>query len=247
MGLVRPTIGVTSSMRWTSDDEAIGREVRRHADLLESLGAEVVILARGRRTAEALDRHRLGGVLFSGGGDVEASLYGGRAELSWDRADGERDSGELALVRKTFAQRVPTLCVCRGIQVANVAFGGTLIEDIKAELGDAYTIKHHQVRELEKQHNEHSHEVRLEEDSGLAKIVGSDRFLINSIHHQAIGAVAAPLRAVGFAGDGIVEAVELAVPDFFFFGVQWHPESLPSDGESVRLYSAFVEAASRAQ
>jgi putative glutamine amidotransferase len=243
MTLVRPAIGITSAMRWTSDDEGIGREVRRHADLLESLGAEVVVLARGRRTAEALERHQLAGVLLSGGGDVEASLYGGRTDLSWDRADSERDSGELTLVRKAFAGRVPTLCVCRGIQVANVAFGGTLIEDIKTELGASYTIKHHQVRELEKQHNEHSHEVRLDAGSGLAKIVGSERFLTNSIHHQAIRAVAAPLRAVGYTDDQIIEAVELAVPDFFFFGVQWHPESLPSDEASRRIYSAFVEAA----
>lgn len=241
--MVGPTIGITSSMRWASDDESMGREVRRHADLLESLGAEVVILARGRRTTEALERHRLGGVLFSGGGDVDASLYGGRSDLSWDRADDERDSGELALVRAAFAQRVPTLCVCRGIQVANVAFGGTLIEDIKLELGENYAIKHHQVRELEKLHNEYSHEVRLESGSRLANLIGVQRLPTNSLHHQAIRDVAAPLRAVGHTDDGIIEAVELTVPDFFFLGVQWHPESLPGDNASIRMYSAFIEAA----
>lgn len=230
-------------MNWTSDEGTIGREVCRHADLLESHGAEVVVLARGRRTAEALERYRLGGVLFSGGGDLEPSLYGGRTDLNWDSADGERDSGELALIRKTFAQRVPTLCVCRGIQIVNVAFGGTLIEDIKAELGANYTIKHHQVRELEKLHNQRSHEVRLESSSEMAELVASDRFLTNSIHHQSIRAVAAPLRAVGRTEDGVIEAVELTAPDFFFFGVQWHPESLPDDDVSVKLYSAFVDAA----
>jgi gamma-glutamyl-gamma-aminobutyrate hydrolase PuuD len=243
---VRPRIGITTPLPFASFEEMVGQEARRHVKLLESLGAETLLLARGDATANALERHDLNGSLFSGGGDVAATLYGGRPELCWDRVDLERDNGELSLLRKVFARRVPALCICRGMQLANVAFGGTLIEDIKTELGGRYSVPHHQVRELDKFPSEHTHEVRLADGSALAKILGTQRPATNSIHHQAIGTLAAPFRASGRTDDGIIEAIELAAPDFFFFGVQWHPESLPADDASTRLYSAFVSAASKA-
>lgn len=242
---MRPRIGVTSPLAFASFDEAVGHEVRRHVALLESLGAEVVVLGCGSATANALGRHHLDGVLLSGGGDVEASLYGGKSSLCWDRVDIERDNGELVLLRRAFAKRIPTLCICRGMQLANVAFGGTLIEDIEAELGVEYRVPHHQVRELNRLPSEHAHEVCLAADSELASVLRKERLMTNSLHHQAIRALAAPFRAVGHTGDGIIEAIELAAREFFFFGVQWHPESLPKDDSSLRLYAAFVGAAGR--
>lgn len=212
--------------------------------LLESLGAQAVVLPRGGST-EVVERCSLDGILFSGGGDVSASLYGGRVELSWDRIDAERDAGELALFRKGFAQRLPMLCVCRGMQIANIAFGGTLIEDIEREFGVNYRIQHHQVRELGKPPEERTHEVQIKKGSELSNIIGAKRFWTNSVHHQSIRVLAPPLRAVAHADDGVIEAVELAAPDFFFFGVQWHPESLPADEASTQLYSAFIEAAAQ--
>jgi putative glutamine amidotransferase len=210
--------------------------------LLRSLGANSVILPGGDETARAMEIYDLQGILFSGGGDVAADYYGGRRDLCWD-GDSKRDAGELSLLRGGFEARIPILCVCRGLQLANVAFDGTLIEDIGTELGERYSVKHHQVRELDKPPSERTHEVQLEADSDLARVLGARTLQTNSIHHQAIRMLAEPLRAVGHTGDGIVEAVELAIPDRFFYGVQWHPESLPADEASIRLYRAFVEAA----
>lgn len=242
---MRPTIGITSAQRWPQDEERAGKEVLRHAALLESLGAEAIVLARGQATAHALEHEAFDGVLLSGGGDVAVEHYGGRADQCWESEDAERDEGELALIRTAFARRVPTLCVCRGLQVANVAFGGTLIEDIKSELGQRYRIRHHQTRESGKQHDERTHDVLIDGDSALARVIAVRRIATNSMHHQAIRIVAAPFRAVGHTDDGIIEAIELAVPEFFFYGVQWHPESLPDDAATNRLYAAFVKAAHR--
>lgn len=239
---MRPTIGVTSPTQTPAGEQA-GAEVQRHIRLLESLGAHVVVLAKGTPTCRAAERRNLNGILFSGGGDVAASLYGGNESLSWDRVDTARDTHEIALLRLAYAKRIPMLCVCRGMQIANVALGGTLIEDIQAELGQRYRVRHHQVRELERDPRERVHEVRIETGSGLAEILGMDRVWTNSLHHQAIRTLAPPLRDVGRTEDGVIEAIELRQHDFFLYGVQWHPEHLPADEASIRLYSVFLDAA----
>ncbi len=238
-----PVIGVTSPACHPSADEQPGAEVQRHFRLLKSIGAEVVVIPKGEAAPHVVERRAVQGILFSGGGDVAASLYGGKESLSWDRVDSERDAGELALLRRAFADRIPVLCVCRGMQIANVALGGTLIEDIQSELGAQYRVSHHQVRELERPPREAVHEVNIEAASGLAQIIQTDRLWTNSLHHQAIRTLAPPLRAVGHAEDGVIEAIELHRREFFFYGVQWHPEFLPADEPSVRLYTAFLEAA----
>ncbi|MGH7737172.1 MAG: gamma-glutamyl-gamma-aminobutyrate hydrolase family protein [Candidatus Tyrphobacter sp.] len=240
---MRSTIGITAPAYQLSGSQTSGSEVQRHIAFLESLGAQSVVLTQGKATSEAVKSHELNGLLFSGGGDVAASLYGGREDLSWDRVDPERDAGELSLLRLAYAEQVPMLCVCRGMQIANVALGGTLIEDIPAELGPRYSISHHQVRDLKRPPREQVHEVHMSEDSQLARIFGDVRVWTNSLHHQAIRALAPPLRGVGYTEDGIIEAVELTYPEFFFYGVQWHPEYLPADEASVRLYAAFLDAA----
>lgn len=242
---MRPVVGITSPVCYPSAGDQIGAEVQRHFRLLESLGADVVVIAKGEAAAQALDGPALNGILFSGGGDVAASLYGGSEDLSWDRGDSERDAGEMMLFQRAYVGKIPMLCVCRGMQLANVVLGGTLIEDLRSELGSKYRVCHHQMRELERPPQERVHEVSIEPNCGLAKILGESRISTNSLHHQAIRTLAPPLRAVGHADDGVIEAVELLDPEFFFYGVQWHPEHLPADAASVRLYSAFLEVAKR--
>lgn len=128
------------------------------------------------------------------------------------------------------------------MQLANVVLGGTLIEDLRSELGSKYRASRHQMRELERPPQEHVYEVSIEPDCG---IVGESRISTNSLRHQAIRTLSPPLRAVGHAEDGVIEAVELLDPEFFFYGLQWHPEHLPTDAASVFLYSAFLEVAKR--
>jgi putative glutamine amidotransferase len=239
----RPVIGITSPLE-SIDEEELGKyEVGRHKKLLESLGAATVILPRGKATAQALDRHQFDGLLFSGGGDVAPELYGGRADLAGNRVDPIRDAGEMALLRRAFAQRIPTFCVCRGMQLANIAFGGTLIEDLPSELGARYVIKHHQVRELAKPANVATHEVSINRQSMLCEIAKQTSLQTNSLHHQAIRTLAAPFISAGTTADDVIEAIELKVRDFHFVAVQWHPESLPGTSASARMYSALIAAA----
>jgi putative glutamine amidotransferase len=226
------------------DEEDLAQyEVARHKRLLESAGANAVILPRGKATASALDRTQFDGLLFSGGGDVAPGLYGGRSDLADNRVDPVRDAGEMALLWRVFAERKPTLCVCRGMQLANIAFGGTLIEDLASELGPRYQIKHHQVRELNEPATVGTHRVAVKPKSLLREVTGQSSIWTNSLHHQAIRALAPPLAAVGATPDDVIEAIELKVRDFYFLGVQWHPESLPDTPASQRIYSSLVSAA----
>jgi gamma-glutamyl-gamma-aminobutyrate hydrolase PuuD len=239
----RPTIGITSPLESVDEEDLAKHEVGRHKKLLESVGAKAVILPRGKATARALDRSHLHGLLFSGGGDVAPALYGGRPELADDRVDPVRDAGEMALLWRAFAERMPTLCVCRGMQLANIAFGGTLIEDLPSELGPRYRVKHHQVRELDEPLSVGTHEVIVKPESLLRQVTAQTSIWTNSTHHQAIRALAPPLVAVGKTSDDVIEAIELKAREYYFLGVQWHPESLPQAHSSTLIYSALVQAA----
>ena len=242
--MTRPRIGITSPFDWVTHKNMHESEVSRHAKLLESLGAEPVILPRGDATAHALHENSIHGLLFSGGGDVESTVYGGNPELANDRIDRVRDNGELSLIREAFARRIPTLCVCRGMQLANAAFGGSLIEDLRTELGIRYTVPHHQLRDCGKNAEERSHRVYIEARSTLKRIVHESEIWTNSMHHQGIRVLAPLFRKAAHAADDTVEALELAAPDFFFLAVQWHPEWLSLEESSARLYEALIEAAS---
>lgn len=243
----RPTIGITSPLESVEEEDLAKHEVGRHKTLLEVAGAKAVILARGDATASALDRLQLDGLLFSGGGDVAPDLYGGRTDLANDRVDPVRDAGELALLWRAFAERMPTLCVCRGMQLANVAFGGTLIEDLSSEFGPRYQIKHHQTRELNEPPTVGTHRVAVRPGSLLRQITVRASISTNSLHHQAIRVLAPPLAAVGTTPDDVIEAVELKARDYHFLGVQWHPESLPGDSSSALIYAALVRSARDSQ
>lgn len=239
----RPTIGITSPLESIAEEDLAQYEVGRHKRLLEAAGASTMILPRGKATASALDRSHIDGLLFSGGGDVAPALYGGRPELADNRVDPIRDAGEMALLWRAFAERMPTLCVCRGMQLANIAFGGTLIEDLPSELGPRYRIKHHQVRELNEPATVGTHRVAVKPKSLLREITRQTSLWTNSLHHQAIRALAPPLAAVANTPDDVIEAIELKVRDFYFLGVQWHPESLPDAAASGLIYSSLVRAA----
>jgi gamma-glutamyl-gamma-aminobutyrate hydrolase PuuD len=239
----RPTIGITSPLESIDEEDLAQYEVGRHKRLLESAGANAVILPRGQATASALDRSKLDGLLFSGGGDVAPDLYGGRPDLADNRVDPVRDAGEMTLLWRAFAERIPTLCVCRGMQLANIAFGGTLIEDLPSELGSRYRIKHHQVRELDEPATVATHRIFVQPNSLLHAVTGQASIWTNSLHHQAIRALAPPLEAVGTTPDDVIEAVELKARDFYFLGVQWHPESLAGASASESIYSSLVQAA----
>ncbi|GAC1302883.1 MAG: gamma-glutamyl-gamma-aminobutyrate hydrolase family protein [Vulcanimicrobiaceae bacterium] len=210
---------------------------------IERAGGEVVVLPNAARDLEAI-LATIDGVVVSGGVDVDPARYGGRLEHSnAERGEyaADRDDFEIALVRATRANVMPTLCICRGMQVANVAFGGTLIEDVRDELGPRYTIEHRQVHEsgLERYEYAENHTVTVPESSAFARLVGRTSFAANSMHHQAVRTIGDGFVAVGRTSDGIVEALDATFAHPFFFAVQWHPEEL-SDAISSALFGGLV-------
>jgi putative glutamine amidotransferase len=188
------------------------------------------------------------GIVLSGGSDVNPARYGAKNEHS-ETPNDARDEFEIALVRRARALGVPTLCICRGLQVANVAFGGTLVQDIGTSFDERTAARHRfMVDGKAKRELIAGHDVAVESGSLLATIVGAPAIVTGSRHHQSVDRVAADLRVVGRAADGIVEAAEAGFPSPFWLAVQWHPESTlhePDGGASRAIFKAFVAAAER--
>jgi len=180
---------------------------------------------------------RLGGILFTGGGDIRTEIFNGVPHSKVNEVDDERDELELPLLRAAAKDGKPFLGICRGFQVANVALGGTLYTHIADQHPNA--LRHDWVPDIPR--DTIAHEVRIEEDSRISEIFSMPILKVNSLHHQGIKDLAPGLKAVGYAPDGLIEAVEL--PDHpFGFAVQWHPEWLMEQFEMRNLFKKFVEA-----
>jgi putative glutamine amidotransferase len=184
---------------------------------------------------------RLDGLLLSGGGDVLPERYGGQPHSKVGSVDIRRDDLEITLVQMAARQGWPFLGICRGIQVLNVALGGTLYEDIEDQRENSLQHDYDIYAHLPRDHRAHG--VNLAPDARLAQITDSQQFMVNSLHHQGLRDLAPDLRAVGWSPDGLVEAVELPGHPFGL-GVQWHPECIPDSAESQALFAAFIKAAS---
>ncbi|MBI4271453.1 MAG: gamma-glutamyl-gamma-aminobutyrate hydrolase family protein [Candidatus Rokubacteria bacterium] len=182
---------------------------------------------------------RLDGLVLTGGGDVDPRHFGEPRHPAVAEVSEARDALELELTRRALAQGLPLLAICRGIQVLNVALGGSLHQDIPSEPGSP--LAHSQT---ERRHQP-THHVKVREGSRLAAILGTHEVDVNSFHHQALARLGRGLAAVAWAPDGIVEGVEeTAGGDRFVVGVQWHPEDLVEhDPAARRLFAAFVTAA----
>jgi putative glutamine amidotransferase len=231
----RPIIGITCY-----EEEAVWGNWRTVAAILpvsyvrsiERAGGIPVLVPPQQVSAEEAARlvERLDGLVMAGGNDVEPSRYGHEAHETTVVAGGERDALELSTVQAAIDHELPTLAICRGLQVLNVARGGTLVQHLPDVVG----------------HERHSptpgsfgvHQVRVEPGTKLSTLVAWDEAAVPTHHHQGIGELGKGLRPAAFADDGVVEAVEDAgLP--FLVGVQWHPEA----GEDPALFEALVAAA----
>lgn len=186
----------------------------------------------------------LDGLCLAGGGDPDPVLYGQARRPACEDPEPERDAMEMALLRRARSGRLPILAICRGIQILNVAWGGTLIQDIGRERPGA--LAHSHVKGSPR--SRLAHEIRIEEGSRLCDLFGTAVHPVNSLHHQALDRIAPGLRVTARAQDGIVEAVELQPPadgERFLIGVQFHPEDLTEHAAIVRLFEAFVAACAR--
>lgn len=177
------------------------------------------------------------GLVLTGGEDIDPALYGEDPIPRLGLVNPERDRIEMAALKLALERELPILAICRGLQLMNVCFGGTLYQDLATQRPET-RLQHVQRETWERR----THLARFARDSRLARIFGADELLINSFHHQAIKDLGGGLDVVGVAEDGTVEAVE--APDFpWVVGVQWHPErheaTAPATDPDRRLLEAF--------
>jgi putative glutamine amidotransferase len=214
-------------------------------DYVESVrraGGEPWVLDRTVDRADAVIR-AADGLLLTGGDDVRPDLYGAVTHPSFSATEGGRDEYEIELVSRAFDAGLPILAICRGIQVLNVARGGTLVQDIPTERPSATP---HRLPTPAHPADAIAHAVHVAPDSLLRALIG-DRLIhagsceVNSRHHQAVETLGNGLRVTAVAPDGIVEAIEDQGRGFCL-GVQWHPESFYRTGEFQSLFDAFVKA-----
>lgn len=233
---MRPIIGVTMSFQEPASGQSSEYFTlyQRYVAAVERAGGVAIGLpAQPEAVADVLPI--LDGLLLSGGGDVAPDLFGQECHPKTRQIDRQRDRFELALVREWVRADRPLLAICRGIQVLNVALGGSLIQDIADQVANPVI---HQRSEGEARHL-----IRLQPTGRLAVLLGDDELEVNSYHHQAVQDLATELQAVAWAADGVVEGVEM--PDaYFVVGVQWHPELMvQNDARQLRLFVSLVEAA----
>ena len=210
-------------------------DVREDNDYVRALveaGArrdEIVVLRPGDPIPGPFD-----GVVIGGGDDVDPALYGREVRPDGKvKVDAGRDSIDFSVFEEAWREGVPALGVCRGLQVMNVARGGTLIQDLPLE--SPSEIEHKRPKKA----NRRDHAVRLRRGTRLAEIAGAGEMDVNSRHHQAVDTPAADFVVAATAPDGVIEALE-ATDGRWLVAVQWHPENLHDDPASKRLFREFV-------
>jgi putative glutamine amidotransferase len=181
-------------------------------------------------------------LVLTGGGDVNPALYGAAPHPTYHPAEAGRDEAELALARGAIESGLPLLAICRGVQVLNVAAGGTLVQDIPSEVA---TPLNHQVKDPR---DAIAHDVRVTPGSLTSRLLANhltdDVMGVNSRHHQAVRLIAPGFQTAAVAPDGVIEGIELsAVP--FSVGVQWHPENFHQRGTFRALFEGLLAAVRR--
>ncbi len=233
----RPLIGITSRHTTNESGLPVVQIMRAYVTALIDAGAVPILIPPdlpedGWRSLFS----RLDGILFSGGADIDPEHFAGQPHQTVD-VEAERDTIELALLRAAAEGDKPFLGICRGLQVMNVALGGTLYTHILDQLPNALQHDQH-----DKPRSTLTHPVRVEEGTRLAEILGQPLMQVNSLHHQGIKDLAPNLKATAFASDGLIEGIEL--PEHkFAVAVQWHPEWMRDSAEMRKLFKSFVEAA----
>jgi putative glutamine amidotransferase len=227
----RVVIGITTYGRNDAGRYSLPVE---YVSAVQRAGALPVLIPPGSPQPERyLDL--VDGVILAGGGDIAPRHYGGDEHETLYGVDADRDALELALARAVLARKYPTLAICRGMQVLNVALGGTLIEHLPSVVGE-------QILHRKPPRDPTPHAVNVKPDSRLAALAGT-ALEPQSWHHQAIRELAPGLSAVAHAPDGTIEAVELdGAP--WLIAVQWHPElTAHEDSRQQKLFDALVAQA----
>lgn len=232
----KPIVGIGSDVEQKKGERERAFGYTTYIESLRRAGAVPVLIPPQPENIDSIV-DGLDGIVLAGGDDCDPSVYGEAPHPATEMMDPRRQSNDLNLAKLARERGIPTLGICLGVQVMNVAAGGTLIQDIDSELRT-------DIEHASAPSDRHRHDVIVERGTQLAGIVGEQELNVNSSHHQAIRHVGDGLRVTAQAPDGIIEGLEdPSLP--FYVGVQWHPEDMAGEASASALFRAFVEAARR--
>lgn len=237
--MVLPKIGVTISTDEHHDRTSELKLKEAYFTSIRLAGGEPVVFPMDTPVEQVPEMtSSFQGILLTGGGDIEPALFNGVPHPRVYGIDPRRDVLEISLVNYCAANNLPLLGICRGMQVINVALGGTLYTDIADQLTGA--LRHPCYPAYPRDYLAHS--ILMSVSTHITAITGQSQMMVNSMHHQGIKVLASDLTLSAIAPDGLVEGVEFMFHPFFL-GVQWHPECLPNSPSDQSIFSAFVRAA----
>lgn len=235
---MKPIIGITSNTASPIENKSLDIEISYtplgFVESIKDAGALPLIIPITDPEFAKEYVTRIDALILSGGQDVNPLIYGEEPGLKLHNTNIKRDEYEIELIKETIKQKKPLLGVCRGMQIYNVALGGTLYQDL--EEYDKLSVQHVQESTTYK----YTHSVDLKSDSWIGETLG-EKIVVNSYHHQAIRKLADDLRPVGFAKDGVLEAAEHSDPDMHHYLLQWHPEWMYRvDNNSQKIFREFI-------
>jgi putative glutamine amidotransferase len=230
-------VAITATSRMDEDSRRV-RLSMSYVEAIESAGLVPIVIPPLSSTESASTiLSMVDGLLLTGGEDVNPSRYGAIPHPKLKTVNDERDSTEIALVLEAKRRHTPVLAICRGVQVVNVALGGTLIQDIGAECPNSLNHDDGSPRRAR------THGISVSPGSITARALGTTQCSVNSLHHQSVKDVTPDLRVSATATDGIIEGLESNDPDWWLLAVQWHPEEMINSAEpwDRGIFRAFAE------
>lgn len=223
---MKPLIGITGDMDIREDKTYLYVDLR-YGKMVEEAGGIPVLLHPSQPSGEIISK--IDGLLLSGGEDIHPRFYGEEPKYPMELSPDIRTEFEMSLVKEAMYKRIPILGICHGMQLINVALGGTLYQDLKRQ---NFAAKEHQL-------GDGRHQVFMTRGSQFFDIMGISAINVTSTHHQAIKNIGKELRASVRTSDSVIEGFEM--PNHpFLIGVQWHPEKGPDD-DSRKLFQAFID------
>lgn len=232
---MKPLIGLTSQHEY-SNNIKLNKVNNTYIDAIQRAGAVPIILPVVEEI-EFIDRYLdvLQGVVLTGGEDISPLLYGQEPSREVDTISFDRDSMEMEIFKKSYSKNIPVLGICRGIQMINVALGGTLYQDIYREIPNA--IGHISGFSISGGY----HTIEIVKDSKMYEIFNKENIQVNSQHHQSVRDVGKNLKVNAYTSDGVVEGIE-STNDKFVLGVQFHPEAMVyRNKEILNIFKYFID------